>query len=297
MNKMEATMLWADRGRTLRCGETTTPHAPPRCLAVSRQGNLGLQARRFSLWVQVRGEAWIESAEGRFRLRPGQWIALDRESRPTVQASSTGLCLGMSFEAGGSPSRRPADDSRVYPGRGRLNRRERVVFLRLWRRACPRALMGAGSHGDTRPLLAFMAEVQRDLQRFAQRCPGRTRGHRHQVFVRLQRARLYLKGHHHRRIPMRELARLVNFSHSYFSRTYTFVYEEQPQVTASRIRLAHAADLLISTGAPIGEIAQASGFENNCSFSRAFRAHFGISATDYRRHGDRQEGNSSKATA
>ncbi|MBV7472317.1 hypothetical protein [Pseudoxanthomonas sp. PXM05] len=51
MNKMEATMLWADRGRTLRCGETTTPHAPPRCLAVSRQGNLGLQARRFSLWV------------------------------------------------------------------------------------------------------------------------------------------------------------------------------------------------------------------------------------------------------
>lgn len=294
---MEQSMLWADRGRTLRCGDASVPHAPPRCLGVSRQGNLGLQARRFSLWVQMRGESWIEASEGRFRLKPGQWIVLDRESRPIVQTSTTGLCLGMSFEGGGSPARRGADDSRVYPGRGRLDRRERLVFLRLWRRACPRAIPGTGGLGDARPLLAFMAEIQRDLQRFAQRCPGRTRSHRLQVFVRLQRARLYLNGHRHRRIPMRELARLVNFSHSYFSRTYTFVYEEQPQVTASRIRLAHAADLLVNTGAPIGEIAQASGFENNCSFSRAFRAHFGISATDYRRHGDPHEGDSRKATA
>ena len=294
---MEQPMLWADRGRTLRCGDTLEASSRPHCLAASRQGNLGLQARRYSLWVQIRGESWIESAEGRFRLRPGQWIVLDRDSRPIVQATSLGLCLGLSFDGGGSGSRRAAtDDARVYPGRGRLDEGERLVFLRLWRRACPRSANAARS-GDAAPLLAFMAEIQGDLQRYAQRCPGRTRSHRHQVFVRLQRARLYLNGHRNRRVPMRELARLVNFSHSYFSRTYTFVYEEQPQVTASRIRLAHAAELLTSTEAPIGEIAQASGFENNCSFSRAFRARFGVSATDYRRRENAHEDNSRKPNA
>lgn len=294
---MEQPMLWADRGRTLRYGDVPGIPAGPYCLAASRQGNLGLQARRYSLWVQIRGESWVESAEGRFRLRPGQWIVLDRESRPVVQATSTGLCVGLSFDGGGSSSRRGADEARVYPGRGWLGRRERLIFLRLWRRACPRSPTGFGGQGDARPLMAFMAETQGDLQRYAQRCPGRTRSHRHQVFVRLQRARLYLNGHRNRRVPMRELARLVNFSHSYFSRTYTFVYEEQPQVTASRIRLAHAAELLISTEAPIGEIAQASGFENNCSFSRAFRARFGVSATDYRRLGISREDNPRKPTA
>lgn len=293
---MEQPMLWADRGRTLRYGDVPGALSLPHCLAASRQGNLGLQARRYSLWLQIRGESWIESAEGRFRLRPGQWIVLDRESHPIVQATSMGLCLGLSFD-GSPPSRRSADEARVYPGRGRLAQRERLVFLRLWRRACPRTVAGFRGLGDARPLMAFMAEIQRDLQRYAQRCPGRTRSHRHQVFIRLQRARLYLNGHHNRRVPMRELARLVNFSHSYFSRTYTFVYEEQPQVTASRIRLAHAAELLVSTEAPIGEIAQASGFENNCSFSRAFRTRFGVSATDYRRRGNAHKDNSRKPTA
>ncbi len=293
---MEQPILWADRGRTLRFGEIPGVPSRSHCLAASRQGNLGLNARRYSLWVQMRGESWIASAEGRFRLRPGHWIVLDRESRPTVQATSTGLCLGLSFDGAAPSPRRNTDEARVYPGRGRLERRERLVFLRLWRRACPQHA-GAGRDADAAPLLAFMAEVQRDLQRYAQRCPGRTRSHRHQVFVRLQRARLYLNGHHHRRVPMRELARLVNFSHSYFSRTYTLVYEEQPQITASRIRLAHAAELLLSTESPIGEIAQASGFENNCSFSRAFRARFGVSATDYRRLGLSREDNPRKPTA
>jgi len=32
----------------------------------------------------------------------------------------------------------------------------------------------------------------------------------------------------------------------------------------------------------IGEVASASGFDNCCSFARAFRARFGTSATRYR---------------
>jgi AraC family transcriptional regulator len=32
----------------------------------------------------------------------------------------------------------------------------------------------------------------------------------------------------------------------------------------------------------VGEVASASGFDNCCSFARAFRARFGTSATHYR---------------
>jgi AraC family transcriptional regulator len=48
------------------------------------------------------------------------------------------------------------------------------------------------------------------------------------------------------------------------------------------MRLERAADLLTSTTMMIGEVAAASGFDNCCSFARAFRARFGVSATRYR---------------
>jgi AraC family transcriptional regulator len=48
------------------------------------------------------------------------------------------------------------------------------------------------------------------------------------------------------------------------------------------MRLEHAADLLKNTSMMIGEVAAASGFDNCCSFARAFRARFGTSATRYR---------------
>ncbi len=40
--------------------------------------------------------------------------------------------------------------------------------------------------------------------------------------------------------------------------------------------------LLRDTDMMIGEVASASGFDNCCSFARAFRARFGASATQYR---------------
>lgn len=278
---MKHAVVWADRGRDACFDDAEMIDAPMHRLAAARSGCIRLPARRLSLWIQVRGESWIEALEGRFRLQAGDWIVLDKDSAPTVQASASGLCLGLILDPADPPWNRSAGEARLYPGRGSFTAADRLICLRLWRR------IGADRNDDWAglpPLLGHMAHVQRDLQRYAQRCPGRTRGHRHQVFSRLQRARLYMKGHRNHRIHMRELAALINFSSSYFSRTYTLVYEEQPQATATRLRLDHAADLLLSTAFPISEIAMASGFENGCSFSRAFRARFGVSASDYRKH-------------
>jgi AraC family transcriptional regulator of arabinose operon len=52
-------------------------------------------------------------------------------------------------------------------------------------------------------------------------------------------------------------------------------------------RLQAAAMMLISTGIPIKAIAGKAGYHHTSSFMRAFKTHFGVSPTNYRR-GQRQ---------
>jgi len=98
----------------------------------------------------------------------------------------------------------------------------------------------------------------------------------------MQRARMYLEGNSHRVVRIGELAELTNFSSWYLSKTFQSLYEESPQSLSARLRLERAAMLLRDTDMMIGEVASASGFDNCCSFARAFRARFGASATQYR---------------
>lgn len=274
---------WADRGKKIRIESAGQLARPVTCLIASRHGSLEFAANQICLWVQMRGESWVDASEGRFQLQAGHWLILERDSHPITHAGSNGLCLGLAIAHQDLQVALPAAQTRLYPGQGNgLSHTELQVYLRLWRRL-QRTRMSDNAWVELHPLLNYMTSLQAPLQDSIRRCPGRSHGHRHQVFSRLQRTRLYMQGHRNRMVRMTELADLANFSSYYFSRTYTQVYEERPQATATRLRLEHAGELLASTMLPIGEIAAASGFENCCSFARAFRAHFGISATDYRR--------------
>ncbi|GAE52731.1 transcriptional regulator [Xanthomonas arboricola pv. pruni str. MAFF 311562] len=168
-------------------------------------------------------------------------------------------------------------DATLYPGRSQLSRGDLRIALRLWRNAA--AQSGGAS---ARPLLLHLAAMQRDFIAQEQRCPGRSRSRRRQVFGRMQRARLYLEGNSDRVVRIAELAQLTNFSSWYVSKTFQSLYEESPQALSARLRLERASDLLRDTSMMIGEVAAASGFDNCCSFARAFRARFGVSASHYR---------------
>ena len=84
-------------------------------------------------------------------------------------------------------------------------------------------------------------------------------------------------------VRISELAELTSFSSWYFSKTFLSLYDESPQAAAARLRIERAAELLESTSMMIGEVAAACGFDNCCSFARAFRARFGVSASNYRK--------------
>ena len=101
----------------------------------------------------------------------------------------------------------------------------------------------------------------------------------------MQRARPCLEGNLDRQVRIPELAALSSASVRYSSKTFQALYGEGPQSLSTRFRLAQAARLLLRTPLSVSEVGVACGFENNCSFSRAFRAQFGAPPSLYRLHG------------
>ncbi|MBF6024207.1 helix-turn-helix domain-containing protein [Lysobacter niastensis] len=272
---------WADRGQLLQL-DPPEGTSQAGCVGVSRLGSMQLSGNQFSIWVQLRGGSWVEAKEGRFRLRQGEWIALEKDSKPTVQSDRYGTCIGLTLGPDALKAMARFSEAGLYAGRGRLSRRDARITLRLWREAAARVAPSTHDVTWLRPVLLHLAGIQQDMASRIPRCPGRSRSRKRQVFGRLQRARLYLEGNCDRVVRISELAELTSFSSWYFSKTFHSLYEESPQAASARMRLEHAADLLTSTTMMIGEVAAASGFDNCCSFARAFRARFGLSATRYR---------------
>lgn len=274
---------WADHGQIHRI--QSDARRIVRCLGASRLGSVEVSSREMSLWVQVRGSSWVEAREGRFYLRAGEWIGLSRDSAPVVQADRDGLCIGITVADEALRAMSRFADFDLHVGHGRLRPGDARAFARKWYRAWRHADAEGQSgrlQAAQRSLLLFMEGIQDECRRRVRLCPGSSLGRKRQVFERMQRARLFLQGHAHRSVRVTELAERAQFSLWYFSKVFTRLYGESPQIASSRMRLDHAASLLTATSMTIGEVAEASGFDNNCSFARSFRARYAMTASSYR---------------
>jgi AraC family transcriptional regulator len=284
---MQLQSIWVDRGETQDKVGHDDPSDSFRIGVVSRSASLGAADNQGSFWLMLRGTAQFDCREGRFRLHPGEWVALDRESRPTLLADRHALALVLLLPSSGASALEQRDLPAVYPGRGRINARNMRLAFHLWRRAGAFTTIPvvhpADTAGTVRHLLHFLSSLQADLTSFVDRCPGRSLRRKRQVFARMQRARLYLDGNLGRLIRLSELAQLCNFSVWYFTKTFHALYQEGPREMISRTRLQQASDLLMETTLSVGEVGAACGFENACSFARAFRAHYGTTASGYRK--------------
>lgn len=263
------------------------------CL-VARAGHLRPAERGFSIWFQVRGRARLSAREGEFTLGPGEWLALERDSAPDVLAGPQGLTLGLVLPADGAARGRPE----LLPGRGAMTSRDLRIALRLWRNGQRLSTLAARDavHAQVpqaqaqqvqaqralQLLLTHLVAQQRGMEAAIARCPGRSIRRKRQVFGRMQRARLFLEGHRHRVVRLTELAELTSFSSWYLSKTFHGIYDESPQAASVRLRLERACELLAQSDCAIGEVGAACGFDNSCSFARAFRARFRVTASAYR---------------
>ena len=82
---------------------------------------------------------------------------------------------------------------------------------------------------------------------------------------------------------MEELGKAVGLHPNYLSRIFKEKMGRSPMDYMKTIRMFRACSSLLNSDQPISEIAEASGYENVASFSKAFRASYGIGPRDYRR--------------
>lgn len=83
-------------------------------------------------------------------------------------------------------------------------------------------------------------------------------------------------------VSLPQLAELTGLSLSSFKREFKRLYNDSPANYLRQRKLTRAADLLAVSDQAVSEIAFDSGFNDLAYFSKAFKAHFGNSPSDYR---------------
>jgi AraC family transcriptional regulator, L-rhamnose operon transcriptional activator RhaR len=86
-----------------------------------------------------------------------------------------------------------------------------------------------------------------------------------------------------RRWSLAELAEELHLAPGYLVRLFKAATGLPPMAYLARCRAESAASLLLNTADPVSQIGRAVGWPDQNYFARRFKAHFGLSATDYRR--------------
>ena len=98
----------------------------------------------------------------------------------------------------------------------------------------------------------------------------------------IRRARALIHARYAEELTAASLCAEVAMSYSHFSRTFRRVTGESFRKYLSRVRLAHAQRLLLTTERSVTEIALDCGFGSASYFCMQFKAHKGVSPTEYR---------------
>ncbi len=93
-----------------------------------------------------------------------------------------------------------------------------------------------------------------------------------------------------RSLSLEELAKVAHFSPFHFHRVFGAMVGETLGRFVQRLRVERAAAMLVANpGRSITAVSIDCGFSSSATFARAFKEAFGMSATRWREHGDRNE--------
>ncbi|MGE3346162.1 MAG: GyrI-like domain-containing protein [Ramlibacter sp.] len=102
---------------------------------------------------------------------------------------------------------------------------------------------------------------------------------------RLARVTAYIHDHLAGELDLNRLAEVAHLSPYHWHRVYHALYGETIAATVRRLRLHRASGYLANTSLGVAPLARQCGYPNVQSFTRAFRAAYGMSPTQYRRQG------------
>lgn len=102
------------------------------------------------------------------------------------------------------------------------------------------------------------------------------------VQIRMQKVLRYIEEHYAEDLTLTDLARSANISKSECSRCFKISLDTTPYKYLTEYRLSKAAQLLIKTNEPVGNIAANVGFHQMSHFGKCFREKTGCSPKAYR---------------
>lgn len=99
----------------------------------------------------------------------------------------------------------------------------------------------------------------------------------------IKEALSFVDSHYQEDISVQDIATACGLNRSYFGRLFRDAMNLSPQQYLIQYRMAKAVQLLKSSQISIAEVGAAVGYENQLHFSRAFKAVFDMSPSEYRR--------------
>ncbi len=105
---------------------------------------------------------------------------------------------------------------------------------------------------------------------------------RRELSKSLLTARNYLQHHYAESLPLAELARVSGLSKYHFARLFKRAYGTTPLRMQTSLRLQAAAKLVGQDQTSLTTIAHTVGYTDLATFSRYFRAHFGVPPSRWR---------------
>ncbi len=206
--------------------------------------------------------------ENRFTLDmgPGDLLYLPQGREYYVQTREPGGCFCVNFHIEGDPRAEPFV---MMPRRPEKWTELFSAMVRCWTYRQPGYMARLRAQ-----LYDMLATVEED--RHARYLPEH-----HTLIIRQRMEKL--EGDLANEISVTELASDCGMSETYFRRLFRELYGLSPKQYIQEARFRQARALLSGSGASIAYVAEASGFPNLYHFSRAFRAHEGMSPSEYRK--------------
>jgi AraC family transcriptional regulator, regulatory protein of adaptative response / methylphosphotriester-DNA alkyltransferase methyltransferase len=93
-----------------------------------------------------------------------------------------------------------------------------------------------------------------------------------------------------RDLSLDEIARRVASSRRQLQRAYAEIGRTTFRDHLTRVRMDKAAELLVTRGMTVREVAHRVGYRQPAQFAKAFRRHLGVAPSDYRAHSTRAQG-------
>jgi transcriptional regulator GlxA family with amidase domain len=124
--------------------------------------------------------------------------------------------------------------------------------------------------------------VHRDLRGQVAALPAARAATRDELYRRLHRARDFAAACLHLPLTLDDLAGAAAMSPNHLLRTFRAAFGQTPHQYLTRLRLARARQLLVSTDLPVTEVCLAVGFESLGSFSTLFRREYGLAPSHLR---------------